>query len=186
MTIATVAGWLGRKAALGSSTSAPGAKRTGGPAGSNTTPWSPRWMGWHVAQLIAPLASSCPWRARVDPWSPWHPAQARSRRAPAADPRGAASAAPRGPAVASSAWHDAHESCARAWGSESGPGAACPPGGGKSSAAAPVATAPASAAGSTPRKRVTSDVDSARRAARPRTISRGWAARWRGSDRSAR
>ncbi|WP_437878970.1 hypothetical protein [Sorangium sp. So ce513] len=171
-----------------------------------------------MAQLSAPLASSAWWLLRVDPWSPWHPMQARSSAAPAAPPGGAAprgvaaegeaprgaaaeGAAPRGaaaegtvprgavargPAGASAAWHDAHVSPARAWGSDSGPGAACPPGGGNSSAAAPVATAPASAAGSRPRKRVTSEVDSARRAARPRTTSRGWAARWRGSDRSAR
>ncbi|WP_434048727.1 MULTISPECIES: hypothetical protein [Sorangium] len=144
-----------------------------------------------MAQLSAPLASSAPWLLRVDPWAPWHPVQAWSiERAALRSPRAAAGCgaaeSPRAAAGACSAWHDAHASPARAWGSDSGPGAACPPGGGKSSAAAPVATAPASAAGSTPRKRVTSEVDSARRAARPRTTSRGWAARWRGSERSAR
>src|SRR5580704_4842539 len=127
-------------------------------------------MVWQVAQVIAPPASAAVCPRRIEGWAPWQPVQARAGDG----------AAP----GAGSMWHAAQARPAFSWGSERGPGAPLPPGGGTMNAAAIVAAAPAPAAARTPRKRVTSLVGSAR-AVRPWDRARGWAARSRGSARRA-
>src|SRR5690348_8374979 len=129
-------------------------------------------MGWQVVQVIAPdaIAEACPRRCEVcAPWQLTHEALA-----------GGAVLSP-GPAPV---WHEPQVRLAATCGRESGPGAPPEVAGGTMIAAARDAAAPAAAAGSTPRKRVTSEVGSAR-VARARALGRARAARSRASARPA-
>ncbi len=107
VTIGTVAGLPGTKPTGSTSTSTPGANRTGGLPGTNVTPWSPWWIGWQVEQRIARLARAFAWPARTEPWLPWQEVHASAATV-----------------LSSGLWQLVQARPAFACGRESGPGAA--------------------------------------------------------------